>query len=260
MKVDIIITLWNQLQYTQNCIQSILVNTSVPFHLILIDNASTDNTPQFLEFLHRHGGQTTVIFNKENLGWSKGLNQGIKASKAEYLCFLNNDTILTKHWLNSMLSAFYTFKDVGAVVPVSDKTSGRQNILYNNGKDTWEEAIYFTGLCILMPRDVIDEIGLFDERFGLGGQADLDYAIRIRKAGYKIIIARNVFIKHFGRISIRHLPEYKTGEFQKENFQKLTKLREKWGDSEIDLLWNWIDKKYDPEEFKKEAERLGIDR
>lgn len=252
-EVDIIIACWNQLEHTKTCLNSVLVNTHTPFHLILIDNGSTDGTFEYLYSLQNQGMGMTIIKNSQNLGWPKAMNQAIQESKALYICFLNNDTVVTKNWLKDMSNHFWyvdgSVKEIIAVVPTLDVTSGRQRHIFNTGEDI-EETIYLTGHCIFIKRKAVNELEGFDESFG-NAQVDIDFAIRLRKKGYRMVIARDVFVKHYGKASLRHLPEFNTTEFQEENFVKLGKLRQKWGDKEIDALWQFINRRYDKEKFEE---------
>ncbi len=89
--VSIIIPVFNRVEFTQKCLESLFQNTPDGiYELIVIDNASTDGTKIFLQALINRNFK--VITNKENLGFAKACNQGARAASADYLLFLNNDT------------------------------------------------------------------------------------------------------------------------------------------------------------------------
>ena len=95
MKLSIITLTFNKLEYTKKYIKSLYKYTS-DFELILVDNGSTDGTVEFIKSLPYDNIKT--IFNSENLGFSKGNNQGIDIAEGEYIGFLNNDILLSPNW------------------------------------------------------------------------------------------------------------------------------------------------------------------
>ena len=102
---SIIVLCCNQLDYTRQCLESVLQHTRPPYELLLIDNASTDATPDYLDELRRRPGpeRVEVIRNDKNLGFAAGCNQGLAAALGEYLVLLNNDTIVTQDWLSGLI-------------------------------------------------------------------------------------------------------------------------------------------------------------
>ena len=91
MKCDIIMPVWDQLEFTKECITSINNNTKYPIRLIIIDNASKRNTKEYLSSLAGEVNfEIKLIRNEENLGFVKAVNQGLKESSAPYICILNN--------------------------------------------------------------------------------------------------------------------------------------------------------------------------
>ena len=118
---EIIIPVWNQLERTRRCLTSILAHTRAPYRLLLIDNASEKPTQQFLEQFRRKGlCPVTLIRNEENLGNVKAVNQGIRISNAPYVCALDNDTMVFRGWLEKMIEAAESRKEIGIVNPGSN--------------------------------------------------------------------------------------------------------------------------------------------
>jgi GT2 family glycosyltransferase/tetratricopeptide (TPR) repeat protein/2-polyprenyl-3-methyl-5-hydroxy-6-metoxy-1,4-benzoquinol methylase len=211
---SIIILTHNQLPYTRQCIDSIRLLTDEPYELIFVDNGSTDGTERYLRSLQASDPTVKVIANAENRGFPAGANQGIAAASGRQVLLLNNDTLVTTGWLARMLRALYTAPDVGLVGPCSDNVSGEQQVPTNfdglEGLDgfAWdwakahdrmvEETDRLVGFCLLVRRELIERIGVLDERFGLGCFEDDDYCRRALRAGFKAVIARDVFIHHVG--------------------------------------------------------------
>ena len=131
MKTSIIILTYNKLEYTKQCIESIREFTEKDsYELIVIDNNSTDETPKWLE----EQEDIIAILNEDNKGFPKGCNQGMEIATGDNILLLNNDTVVTKNWLENLTTALYSDESVGAVGPVTNNCSNFQNIAvnYNN--------------------------------------------------------------------------------------------------------------------------------
>ncbi len=201
MKCDIIIPIWDQLEHTQTCIENIIKNTLYPYRLILIDNASGDDTRKYLESLkNRNPLDVELIRNEENLGFVKAVNQGLKISSAPYICILNNDTIPAPGWLEKMIDFAIQHRDVGLVNP---QCNGHGNVpigIYaktlEKYKGKYMEMNQCQGFCMLIKREVIDRIGYLDEIFGIGGFDDTDYSMRANIAGYRCVAIKEAYVYH----------------------------------------------------------------
>jgi len=182
-----------------------------------VDNGSTDGTLEYFKEIP----DATIIENDQNLGWERALNQGIQASNAPYILFLNNDTEVTKNWLTSMLKYFgksYT----GAVGPKSNYVMGKQSLNY---KPLVDEAKHLVGFCFLVLRDVLEKVKEKDYIDESGCSDDHDLSIRIRQAGYKLRVANDVFVyHHFSKTLTEVVPDY-----IKYSLERRRLLRLKWG-------------------------------
>ncbi|RQW88751.1 MAG: glycosyltransferase family 2 protein [Geobacter sp.] len=99
--VSIVILTWNQLPFTKECLASIERHTPEPHEVIMVDNGSSDGTIPWLRELVQNRDNYSLIENSENLGFSKGCNQGIKAATGTHILLLNNDTVVTPGWLST---------------------------------------------------------------------------------------------------------------------------------------------------------------
>lgn len=178
MKTSIIILTYNELALTKQCLNSVHKHTNVDdIELIIVDNGSTDGTVDYLKSLEK----VQTIFNGKNLGFAKGCNQGVEVATGENILFLNNDTIVTKNWLQSMLKVLYKSEKVGMVGPVSNYVSGHQKIdvpyqtineidifaseYCKENLEKTRQVLRLVGFCLLVKRDLIIKIGSFDERY-----------------------------------------------------------------------------------------------
>lgn len=205
MKCDIIIPIWNNLEYTRDCLDALVKHTTYPYRLILIDNASDAPTRDYLDAFEREATQhgtpeVTLIRNSQNLGYVKAINQGLHMSDAPYVCAFNNDTVPTAGWLERMVDFAVGHKDVGLVNPVCgghrDMTIDAYALKLAKNKGLYHEVNQCQGYCMLIKREVIEKIGYLDEAFGIGGYDDTDYSMRAYKAGYRCVSIRDAYVYH----------------------------------------------------------------
>lgn len=226
--ISIVILSHNDAKFVQQCIDSIKKNTKEEHEIILIDNGSNHTNGQILNKVKR---VDWFFVKSENMGFPGGNNEGIRQAKkddADYVCLLNADTIIrTKGWLENLLKVFKEKKDAGAV-------SAMTNYAANNWQDIKrfdnklpmkvmeaEELIFYF---VMIPMEVIDKVGLLDERFGYGCSEDVDYCRRLKRAGYKIYVDGNTEIYHYGNMSFKQLP-IDFGAHMKKNREL---LKNKW--------------------------------
>lgn len=208
-QVSIVLAAFNALEYTRTCLESIIKYTSVPYELILVNNGSSDGTKEHFETIPG----AHLIHNETNLGFSRGYNQGIKASSGKYVVLINNDCIVSSNWLENMLSCAASDPAIGLVGPRGNRINGPQRLerqfnsmseFHRFARDfnrpdpqRWFEVKNIVGFCLLVKREVVEKIGYFDESYGLGTHEDRDYALRARQAGFKLYCAGDVIVYHF---------------------------------------------------------------
>ena len=234
---SIIIPAWNKVELTQQCLVALGPATEdVSFELIVVDNHSTDSTPQFLSSL---GGDVRIITNDENLGFAKACNQGAAIATGEYLVFLNNDTIPLTGWLSAMVDEVRTHPDVtvvGSKLLYQDGTTqhagvaiDRNNLtpyhIYNGfaadhpAVNKRRELNAVTAACLLIRRSVFAELGGFDEGF-LNGFEDVDLCLRVREKHGRIV--------YQPRSVLYHLESQTPGRKQHDQ-ANAHRLQQRWG-------------------------------
>lgn len=239
MITSIVIATYNKLEFTQQCIESLREFTEPgSYELIVVDNHSIDGTVAWLQ----QQADIRTVFNEQNLGFPKACNQGIEIATGDNILLLNNDTIVTEGWLGNMLHALYSSDGIGAVGSVTNSCSYGQAIPvpYSGLADMhafakqhnsqpnpslWEERLKLIGYCMLIKKSVIDEVGLLDERFTPGNYEDDDLSLRIRLAGYKLLLCKDTFIHHYGSASFRDAPP----EYVRLMQNNRQKFADKWG-------------------------------
>jgi len=241
-RVSIVVVTYNNIDYTRLCLESLYRTIYPSIQVIVVDNASTDGTPEFLQSFAGTHHDCTVLLNAVNYGFAKANNQGIAAAEGEYVVLLNNDTVVPPPWLSRLL---YYLRDehVGMVGPVTNWSGNESKIevSYSTIGAMEEFAQSYTRMhaghafeirmlaffCVALRKSTIDEVGLLDERFGIGMFEDDDYARRLRGRGYTILCAEDVFVHHWGRASFSRLDEEYFRRLFEENRRK---YEEKWGE------------------------------
>jgi GT2 family glycosyltransferase len=241
--VSIIILTYNNLQLTKACLKSLEQYTDYEnIEIIIVDNASSDDTPIYLKQNYENLKNYKVILNNENLGFSAGNNVGLKVATGDYLVLLNNDTLVTTGWMRTMVNHFRYNPKLGLLGPITNNIGNEAKVFtkYKNPNDMFPEVthIIFKNMgkllplktaaffCVMMSREVYEKVGLLDESFGLGFFEDDDYCRRVQQQGYDIFCAEDVFIHHHLSASFDKLKS----ETRQELFEKNKKIYEsKWG-------------------------------
>ncbi len=201
MRCDIIIPVWNQLDFTKECVDAIDKNTRYPYRMIIIDNGSDAPTREYLLGLKkRFSDRFVLITNDKNMGYVIAVNQGLEASDAPYVCVFNNDTLPAPGWLENMVDFAQNHPDVGLINPQCDGHGNRsidEHARYlGKLKGLYMEMNQCQGFCMLIKRELIDRIGRLDEAFGIGGYDDTDYSMRAHVAGYKSVAIKDAYVYH----------------------------------------------------------------
>lgn len=235
----------NKKQYVKWALDSLNKTTDSLFELIVIDDGSTATSRKFLKSLieqfktNKYCEEIKLMTPKKNIGWTGALEVGIRSSDGKYVCFINDDLVFSDNWLSKMLDHFNNDDDIAAVGPTTNFVSGRQLIKHNKRGAYEEKVNYLIGFCFLIKREALDKIkendNYIDSRFYPGGSEELDLCIRLGRVGYSMVIARDVFIHHFGNRSLAYLKEFQEGE---RNFyaKRLKLLEEKYDKESLEVL------------------------
>lgn len=242
-RVSIVVVTFDNLVFTRMCLESVLANTEAPaYELIVVDNASTDGTVDYLSELGRCHPHVRVVFNGQNRGFAPANNQGLSLARGDVLVLLNNDTIVPPGWLDR-LTRHLDDPAIGLVGPVTNRIGNEAQI--DTSYDTYGDLLDFaraytaahggerfpiqtlTMFCLAMRRDTFEQLGPLDERYRVGMLEDDDYSMSARAAGYEVVCVQDVFVHHFGEASFGKLvPTGEHGDLLRENQRR---FHEKWG-------------------------------
>jgi FkbM family methyltransferase len=221
--VDIIVCVHNALEDTKRCLEAVVCCSTAPYSLILVDDGSTQEASEYLcDFASSHGA--SLIKNEVAKGYTFAANQGMRQSKADYVVLLNSDTIVSSDWLDRMVACIESDRRIGIVGPLSNSASWQSipEIVNHKGDDWAMNSLpqgmdlsdmgllvakysgclypripFLNGFCLMIKRQLIDEVGYFDEtNFGKGYGEENDYCLRSFKAGWQLAVADDVYIYH----------------------------------------------------------------
>lgn len=200
--ISIIIPVYNKVGYTTDCLESLARHkSSFSFEVIVIDNGSTDCTPQLVGSIPG----IRYVRNQENRGFVDACNQGADLAKGRILVFLNNDTVVLNNWLDPLVNrlADPTIGLVGSKMIYPDgrlqeagsiifKDGSGHN--YGKGQDAKDFAFnfsrdvdYCSGASIAIEKRMFRKLGGFDKRYAPAYYEDTDLAMSVRKSGKRVV-------------------------------------------------------------------------
>ncbi|MCX5696217.1 MAG: glycosyltransferase [Candidatus Omnitrophica bacterium] len=262
--IDIIVPVYNNYLLTKRCISSIFRSTRCPYRIIIINDASSEAA--LINYLERLKKEKNIICitNNTNLGRTKSVNLGIKASKARVVAIIDNDVVLPDNWVRKIIRGFYYSARVAALGPLfndsinphqylqfkstglagsrlENKVNQINHLLDKEGENGFQGSPYIFGACMVVKRSVFKKCGYFDELFKVspaGYFDDIDLCFRLIKSGFQVGVCKNLFVYHYN------------GSSYKDMNKRLADLRkgfclfkEKW---ENDKLFEYI-----PEQLRR---------
>ena len=273
--VDIVIPVYNALDELKDCLDSILKHTNlVSNRVIIINDSSTD--PNINIYLNEVNINNVIIMqNEQNLGFVSTVNRGMDYSNHDVI-LLNSDTVVTKGWLEKLSQAAYSHESIATVTPFTNNGTicsvpnfCEDNVLpdgydINSFADLIEKISFkqypelptAVGFCMYIKRNVIDEIGLFDDiSFNKGYGEENDFCCRAIENGYKNILADDTFVYHKGSMSFKKEKE----ALIKENSKKLLKKHPNYDQSVYEFIhvYNPLKKLHDNIFFYLDQYRFG---
>ena len=210
--VSIVIPTFNKAEYLYQCLESLLANTDVPFELIVVDDASEDDTPKLLDRLKN----VTCVRNEENLEFIRTCNRGIRLAIGRYLLFLNNDVTVTPSWLSTLVATIERDSRCGAVHGKLVRPDGtlqeagsivwRDGSALGYGRDDdpskpeygyLREVDFGSAACLLVRAELVHKLGGFDERYVPAFYEDVDLCFGVRRLGYRVLFQPDVSVYHY---------------------------------------------------------------
>lgn len=210
--VSIVIPNFNGRKYLEICLSSIQNLTYPHFEIIVVDNASTDGS---VDFVKANYPRVKLLVNAVNLGFAEGCNVGIRNAKGNYVALLNNDIEVDPYWLKeliliaqsdpriaicaSKIMMFHNrkvFNSAGGEYDVYGSGHDRGLYEFDHGQYSRVEEVFFAcGGAMLVRREILREIGLFDLRYFMYGE-DVDLCWRAWLRGYMVVYVPSAVVYH----------------------------------------------------------------
>lgn len=239
--VSIIIPVYNQVEYTYNCLKSISNNTkNISIEIIIANDCSTDETLKLANICEN----INIITNKTNLRFLKNCNNAALSAKGKYILFLNNDTQVMEDWLETLVDVMESDDNIGMVgskliypdgrlqeaggIIFSDGSGWNYGRLSNPSEPEYnyvKEVDYISGAAIMIRSTLWNEIGGFDEHFAPAYYEDTDLAFAVRSKGKKVVFVPKSIVVHFEGVSNGTDTSSGQKSYQVINAEK---FKEKW--------------------------------
>ncbi|HJR09521.1 MAG TPA: glycosyltransferase [Pyrinomonadaceae bacterium] len=220
---SIIIPVHNKVDYTEKCLEQLLQTLPPNFRgeIIVVDDASTDETPAALLRWTQADARIRVLRNEQNKGFIGSCNAGAEAAHADVLVFLNNDTLPQPGWLPPLLRVLRERPDAGAVggklIYPDGTLQEAGGIIFSDGSgcnfgrndkapnaplyNFLREVDYCSGALLATPRTLFLSLGGFDSRYAPAYYEDTDYCFSLREMGRKVYYQPESVIIHFEGVS-----------------------------------------------------------
>lgn len=213
----VVIPVMDNLALTRLCLESMLADRRVrDLEIVVVDNGSVDGTAAYLEQLSRRLRNLRVITEERNLGYAAAINRGVAASAADVVVLCNNDVVVTPGWVDGLLA--HLAPGVGLVAPVTDGAPGAARVArdWTTYGELLERAAAraaefagsarpterITYCCVAITREAWDRTGGLDEGYSTAMFEDDDHVDRLLAAGYRLVIADDVLVAHFGEATL----------------------------------------------------------
>jgi GT2 family glycosyltransferase len=210
--VSIIVLNWNGKRYLKNCFDSIKEQLYQNYEVIMVDNASTDGS---IEYVKRNYPWIKIIRNEGNLGSAGGHNVGIRKAQGELIAMLDNDVVLDRKWLEELVKTINRSMRVGIVggnvygydpphnpiffpnrfIPSIKRPWALLSIPLGKGINHEVNSDVIQSCAVLFRKEVFDEIGSLDEEFFFWAE-DEDFCLRARRASFKILYNPRAVVWH----------------------------------------------------------------
>jgi GT2 family glycosyltransferase len=206
-RVEIILLNWNGYVDTTNCLRSLSKLDYQNYGIIVVDNGSTDDS---VTEIKKAFPSQRISETGSNLGFSGGCNFGIRdalSRDADYIWLLNNDTLVEPKALAHMVDIANSGSGIGAIGSVIYDMDKKDRIqVWGGGRICrWTgrsrhclgpcEVDYITGASMLLARQALEDVGLLDESYFMYWE-DADLCVRLRRSGYKLLVATKSHLYH----------------------------------------------------------------
>lgn len=276
-KCDVIIPVYNAPEWVKLCIYALMQNTSKEIlnKVYLLDDNSNNYTKNCLNNLkEKYGNIIQIETNKENLGFVKNVNKGLKLSmkdgNSDCVLLLNTDCLVSNNTIQKLMDHINKDNEIGLICPVSSNAANLTLEIFDGFGYTQMDKLLeekFSGLsfdactvvgnCLMITKKCIEKIGYLDEIYGMGYGEETDYHFKTLKNGFKAKVAIDTYVFHKAEVS------FGTSKAKQERLEKNRKIFfDRWGD-EYNKCYKIYQKndpiKYIKDNLTKEDKTIKVD-
>jgi GT2 family glycosyltransferase len=241
---SVLIATYGNLDLTRLCLASLQrAAGAMPFEVIVVDNASPDGSASYLRQVAAGGLlPLTLLANPRNEGFARANNQAAARARGDLLVFLNNDTVVTRGWLERLAGHLGSDAGIGLVGPVTNSCGNQAEVpaAYRDVEEMFafadgyvrahpgqvEDIPMLTLFCAATRRSLFESVGGLDERYRVGMFEDDDLSEAVRRAGKRVVLARDVFVHHYGSAALSRLSDR---AYLRVWWQNRRRFERKWG-------------------------------
>ncbi len=242
-RASVLLVTYGNLELTRLCLASLQRCAGpLPFEVIVADNASTDGTAVWLRELEARALlPLRVIANADNRGYAAANNQAAQLARGDVLVLLNNDTVLTPGWLDRLVATLDGDRTIGLIGPATNSCGNEAEVgtRYSDLSAMQRFAAGYTAehageridlpmltlFCAAIPTALYRRIGGLDEQFQVGMFEDDDLAMAVRREGARVVLARDIFVHHYGGASFSQLAQ---SRYLRIWWQNRRRFEKKW--------------------------------
>jgi GT2 family glycosyltransferase len=242
-ELSVVVLAWDNFLYTQQFSDSVRRNTDVPYELVIVDNGSEWEAANYAR-----AAADRVVLNSTNLGFARGMNQGLAAARGRYVAFCNNDTILPPDWASHLVQTARSHPNAAVVVPAVTTANNQVNVRTEPG-DKIEVLPPFSAppaaIIWVMPNAIVRELGAWGEEYEIASGEDVDLAFKAWVNDLDVVYDQRVLVQHVGHGTSSRLDD-QPGLWARNRRRFL----EKWkGDDQVPRLASC-----DPQRFARNRE------
>ena len=231
-RVDIVIPVHNEWHVLRPCLESVEAFTNYPnARIVILDDGSDAFVKERIE-RWAAGPRRLPVEVKRNevaLGFVQNANRGFRETDGALVALLNSDTVVTPAWLVRLVNALASDSQIACAMPMSNQCSFHSvevpmgwNVFQYSAdlgrrmQRTCFDAVTVGGFCLLIRREALEDVGLYDEIYGKGYGEESDWCMRARRRGWKVVGTEDTFVYHRGKVSFK---SFKDETFREGNYQ-----------------------------------------
>ncbi len=204
--LSVIVPAWNNVEHTRNFVDSVRSYTDIPYELVIVDNGSESSAAAYAKRVADH-----AILNSENLGFARGMNQGLAAAQGEYVAFCNNDAIVPEGWATRLVETARSHPRAAIIVPALTVATNPLTVRTEPG-DAITVIDPFSappaGVVYVMPRELVEQLGAWEEEYAVASGEDVDLCFKVWVNDLDIVFDERVLVQHVGHATAVKLDDW----------------------------------------------------